>query len=63
MTARYYGLNRGDLSYVAEGSSTTSKGLEVVVAVVADWNRNDVLVALDKIKRHILSDSTSDLPL
>jgi len=55
MATRYYGLNRGEtLTYVAEGSSTTSKSLELVLVDSAGWTKDEVYVALDQIKRHIM---------
>lgn len=66
MAARYYGVDRGlEDKYVAEGSSTTSKGLEVVIGTVgtgADtWTRNDVLRALEAVKQHIIQQPSSAL--
>lgn len=55
MATRYYGLSRGEtLTYVAEGSSTTSKTLEVTINDAVGWTKGEVMVALDQIKRHIM---------
>jgi len=54
MAARYYGISRGE-KYVSEGSSTTSKELEVVVATTGTVTKSDAQVLLDTIKRHLLT--------
>ena len=55
MAARYYGLSRGEeQSFVAEGSSTTGKELEVVIAVTGTVTKADIQRMLKKIAEHIL---------
>jgi hypothetical protein len=59
MAARYFGLDRGSLAAVSEGSSTTSKGLEVVIADISvAWTKEEVVRQLEKIQRHILDNRT-----
>ncbi len=56
MATKYYGLNRGEQNqtYVAEGTSTTSKSLEVVMNDAVGWTKQEFFEALDAIKRHVL---------
>jgi hypothetical protein len=61
MAARYFGLDRADENgYVAEGSSTTSKEIEVVIATTGTVTKADALRLLNKIAQHIL-ESTDNL--
>jgi len=55
MASRYFGISLGENAYqVSEDSSTTSKNIEVVVDLTAGASRQDVIIALEKIKDHML---------
>jgi hypothetical protein len=57
MASRYYGCERGGKSdSVTDGSSSTSKTVEVVVDLADGANRNEVIEALENIKNYILAD-------
>jgi len=54
MAARYYGISRGE-GYVSEGSSTTSKEIELVIPTIGSVTKMDILLALDAIRDHLLT--------
>lgn len=55
MAKRYYGSNRGEATTsISEGSSTTSKAVEVVVDLASNLTQDDVLVKLEEIRNYIL---------
>lgn len=54
MASRYYGTDRGEAGYVVEGSSTGTKDVELVVNLAKSLTKEEVLLRIDKIKRHIL---------
>jgi hypothetical protein len=55
MADRIYGLDRGDTEFsVAEGSSTPTKDVEVVVDLAVNLEKSEVLQLLDMIKNHIV---------
>lgn len=68
MADYFYGLNRGQAEIpqnnVTQGSSTGSTDIEVRIAVLTpNWSRNEVVNALDAIKRRILDgDNTAGYP-
>lgn len=57
MAKRYYGLDiGGELAEVSEGSSTTSKGVEISFDITAGVTRQEVLNAIENIKNAIIQD-------
>ncbi len=55
MASRYFGISLGKNAHeVSEDSRTTSKAIELVVDLTAGASRLDVIVALEKIKDHML---------
>lgn len=57
MADRFYSVNKGETEFqITEGSSTSSESIElrVALAVATPLTKNDVLVALDMFKNHIL---------
>lgn len=55
MASRYFGIERGGTEdNVTQGSSTTSKKLEVVLDLTAGFTQAEVLMALDYIRNYIL---------
>ncbi len=54
MAARYYGISRGE-GYVSEGSSTTSKEIELVIGTIGSITKLDLILALDKFRDHLLT--------
>lgn len=63
MAARYYGINMGDdAKFVAEGSSTNTTDIEVVIAdTTKPWTKQQAVILLEKIQRHILDNKTFPL--
>jgi hypothetical protein len=58
MAKQYYGINKGDTEFqITEGSSTTSKGLEVVLDLTAGFEKDAVLRALKMIMNQIMKDN------
>lgn len=57
MAKRYWGIDRGGHDTdVLEQSSTTSKGLEVVLDLTASIDKNELFILLEEIKNVILKD-------
>lgn len=57
MASRYYALDLGgDITDVAEGSSTQSKTVEVAIDLADGATRQEVFNALENIKNYILQD-------
>jgi len=57
MASRYYALDIGlPMTDVAEGSSTQSKTVEVVIDLADTPTRDQVLTALKNIENYILQD-------
>lgn len=57
MASRFYALDLGeDQTQVAEGASTQSKTVEIVVDLADGATREDVFVLIENIKNHILQD-------
>ena len=54
MAARYYGISRGE-GYVSEGSSTTSKEIELVIGTIGNVTKIDMILAMEKITQHLLT--------
>lgn len=55
MASRYFGIERGQTEdNVTQGSSTTSKKLEVVIDLTAGFTQAEVLMALEYISNYIL---------
>ena len=55
MADRIYGLDRGDTEFdIAEGSSSPTKDVEVVVDLAVSLEKSEVLQKLDEIKNHIV---------
>jgi len=55
MALRYFGIERGaSEETVTQGSSTTSKDVEVVVDLAANMDKGEVLRQVDLIKNRIL---------
>lgn len=57
MATRRYGLSRGENEFSvleAVGAATATDNVEVTVDLAANMHRSEVLLALDKIKNHIL---------
>lgn len=55
MANRYFGNDHGKTEFdITQGSSTTSKDVEVVVDLSAGMSKNDVLVKLKEISNYIL---------
>jgi hypothetical protein len=57
MASRFYGLDRGQpgQTFVTEAAATTGLDIEVVVDRAAGWNKKEALIALERIKEHILT--------
>lgn len=56
MASRYYGLQRGENEFdITESSSTTSKKIELVVDLTGNFDKNDILLALDKFSDYLIS--------
>lgn len=56
MADRIYGVDRGDTEGdVVEQATSPAKDVEVTVDLAVSLDRNDVLIALDQIRNHILS--------
>ncbi len=55
MASRYFGISRGGTEdSVTQGSSTTSKKLEVVLDLSGNFTKQEVLQGLEYIKQYIL---------
>ena len=55
MASRYYGINRGQTEFsVAEGSSTNTKDVELVVDLAKNLTKAEVIEKIDEIKNHVL---------
>lgn len=56
MASRYFGAEKGaNVDGVTQGSSTTSKTVEVVVDLADGADKNQVLQALEAIKLYIIA--------
>jgi hypothetical protein len=59
MATQYFGLDRGDINDLApdgmhQGTSTTSKSLELAIVDTAGWTTLEIQQALDAIMQRIL---------
>jgi len=55
MADRFYGLDRGETEAdTADALSSPTKDVEVVVDLAVSLTKNEVLLALEMIKNHIL---------
>ncbi len=54
MASRYYGISRGE-GYVSEGSSTTSKEIELVIPTIGNVTKLDLILAMEKILQHLIT--------
>ena len=55
MADRIYGLDRGDVEEnVAEGSSSPTKDVEIVIDLAVSLEKSEVLQLIETIKNHIL---------
>lgn len=63
MADRFFGLSRGEAgqTFVAEGSATTNKDVEVVVDRAVGWSKKELIIALERIEEHILTMPTNTL--
>jgi len=58
MATRLYGISRGETEFsITEGvgSAVAADKIELTVDLASSLTRNDVLLALDMLKNHILS--------
>lgn len=57
MATRLYGLSKGETEFqVTEtvGSAVATDSIELTIDLAANLSKNDVLIALDYLKNHIL---------
>lgn len=59
MATRYFGVNRGgQQTDVTQGSSTTSKKVELVVDLASSLTQTEVLLAIENIANYIIASNT-----
>lgn len=59
MAKRYVGIDKGkSLDTITQGSSTTSKHVEIVIDLSVTATRQDVLVALEKLEYYITQNTS-----
>lgn len=55
MASRYYGMNRGDNeTAIAEGSSTNSKAIELVIDLTKSLTKAEVIQAIKMLTNYLI---------